>query len=96
MEDYSLLVAGLEYKVRQLIDMKNQLSVEFQETREQLATLQSENQMLKHQLGEITKQKQILEISDTIEESKDARKLKLMINEYIREIDKCIAYLKSE
>lgn len=91
-----MLVAGLEYKVRQLIDMKNQISKEFQETREQFATLQSENQMLRHQLGEITKQKQMLEISNTIEESKDARKLKLMINEYIREIDKCIAYLKSE
>lgn len=96
MEDYSLLVAGLEYKVRQLIEMKNQLSVEFQETREQFAQLRSENKQLRQQLEEITRHKQMLELSETIEGSKDGKKLKLMINEYIREIDKCIAYLKNE
>jgi len=96
MEDYSLLVAGLEYKVRQLIDMKNQLSIELQETREQLANFRSENKQLTQQLEEITKHKQMLELSETIEGSKDTKKLKLMINEYIREIDKCIAYFKNE
>jgi FtsZ-binding cell division protein ZapB len=96
MEDYSLLVAGLEYKVRQLIEMKNQLSVESQETREQFANLQSENKQLRKQLEEITRHKQMLDLSETIEGSKDVKKLKLMINEYIREIDKCIAYLKIE
>ncbi len=95
MEDYSLLVTGLEFKVRQLIEIKNSQSADIQEMKEQIETLQSENQRLKVQIEEITRQKQIIELSGSIESAKDSRKLKLKINEYLREIDKCIAYFNS-
>lgn len=95
MDDYSLLVSGLEFKVRQLIEIKNSQSADIQEMKELIGSLQSENQKLKIQLEEIIRQKQLLELSGSIEEAKDSRKLKLKINEYLREIDKCLAYFNS-
>jgi FtsZ-binding cell division protein ZapB len=96
MEDYSLLVSGLEYKVRQLIEMVNLQSAENLEMKELLDSLRVENVKLKEQLDDVTRQKQIMEIAGYVETAKDPGKLKLKINEYIREIDKCIAYFSSQ
>ncbi len=96
MEDYSLLVAGLEYKVRQLIEQKNTYFAELQKMKDKFTDLQTANAELKKQLQEITGQKQILELAAAVDGAKDPGKLKLKINEYIREIDRCIAYLNIE
>ncbi len=95
MEDYSLLVSGLEYKVRQLIEMINSQSAEILEMKELIGSLQTDKQRLQEQLDEMTRQKQILEIAGVVENAKDPGKLRLKINEYIREIDKCIAYFNA-
>jgi chromosome segregation ATPase len=96
MEDYSVLVAGLEYKVRQLIELKNSQSAELLEMREQIGFFEKENKTLKEQLEKVTEKKQLLELAGLVEASKDPGKLKWKINELIREIDKCIAYFNSQ
>jgi chromosome segregation ATPase len=96
MEDYSVLVAGLEYKVRQLIELKNSQSAEILEMREQIGFFEKENKTLKEQLEKVTEKKQLLELAGLVEASKDPGKLKWKINELIREIDKCIAYFNSQ
>lgn len=96
MEDYSVLVAGLEYKVRQLIELKNTQSAEILEMREQIGFFEKENKTLKEQLEKVTEKKQLLELAGLVEASKDPGKLKWKINELIREIDKCIAYFNSQ
>lgn len=96
MEDYSLLVSGLEFKVRQLIEMVNSQSAEILEMKELIGSLQIEKTKLNEQLGETIRQKQILEIAGAVDGAKDSGKLRLKINEYIREIDKCIAYFNSQ
>jgi len=96
MEDYSVLVAGLEYKVRQLIELKNSQSAELLEMKEQIGSLEKENIILKEQLEKVTEKKQLLELAGLVETSKDPGKLKWKINEFIREIDKCIAYFNSQ
>lgn len=95
MEDYSVIVAGLEYKVRQLIERKNSLQAEMDEMKRQLDTLRQSNEQLNQQFQEVSKSKQLLEISTAVENTGDSRKVKLLINNYIREIDRCIAYLNS-
>ena len=95
MEDYSLLVAGLEYKVRQFIEQKNIQSAELQEMKGLIVSLQEENQRLKEELKDIRSKKQMLELGQSVESAKDTKRLKLKINEYLRELEKCIAYLNS-
>ena len=96
MEDYSLLVAGLEYKVRQLIEINNSLHAELQEKKEEIQSLATENQLIKGEIQDVSRKKQMLELAGSVEEAKDPKKLKLKINEYLREIDRCIAYFNSQ
>lgn len=95
MEDFSLLVSGIEYKLRQLLGKKENLEVNLSEVTEKYESLLNENRELKKELEQAIKQIKILEISNSIHFSKDSKKMKLLINEYIREIDKCIAYLSN-
>jgi len=96
MEDFSLLVAGLEYKVRQLIEKKNAQFAEIQEMKGLIVSLQDENRRIVEELREITAKKQMLELAGAVESAKDSKRLKLKINEYLRELDKCIAYLNNQ
>jgi len=95
MEDFSVLVAGLEYKVRQLIEQKNSYKSKFDEMKGLIEFLEKENSSLKEQIENISKEREILKISGSIDESKNSKEVKLLINNYIREIDKCIAYFYS-
>jgi predicted RNase H-like nuclease (RuvC/YqgF family) len=96
MEDFSLLVAGLDYKVRQLIEKKNSQFAQIQEMEGPIVSLQKENRRLVEELKEITAKKQMLELVGAVESAKDSKRLKLKINEYLRELDKCIAYVNSQ
>lgn len=95
MEDFSVVISGLEYKVRRLIDIKSKLQIEVQGMKEELESLRKENKEIKERLLHLNKESKILSVSETIEKSKDNKQVKLMINEYLREIDRCIAYLNS-
>ncbi len=95
MKDYSLLISGLEYKIRQLVEKNNSYIAEIAERQELMDSLETENRLLKQQLDEISYKKQVLELSGHVESSRDSHKLKLKINQYIREIDKCIAFLNN-
>lgn len=95
MEDFSVVVSGLEYKIRRLIDIKSKLQFEVQEMKEELEFLRKENIRLSDGLLHLTKEKKVMELSGSIENSKNSKQVKLMINEYLREIDRCIAYLNT-
>jgi len=95
MEDFSVVVSGLEYKIRRLIEIKSKLQFEVQEMKEELEFLRKENIRLNDGLLHLTKEKKVMELSGSIENSKNSKQVKLMINEYLREIDRCIAYLNT-
>lgn len=95
MEDFSVVVSGLEYKIRRLIDIKSKLQFEVQEMKEELEFLREENHKLNDSLLQLTKENKVMELSESIDKSKNSKQVKLMINEYLREIDRCIAYLNS-
>jgi predicted RNase H-like nuclease (RuvC/YqgF family) len=95
MEDYSILIAGVEFKVRQLIEVSRKQSTELQKMKHLIESLQNENDSLQKQLSEAISKNNTEAIAKAIENAKDSKKIKLMINDYIREIDKCIAYLNS-
>ena len=87
-------LAGLERKILVLIN-------EHKSLKEQIKSLKTENQELKsgvkardEQLGNFKNQIKISKIVDNISpEDGSVSELKKKVDDYIREIDKCIAYL---
>lgn len=95
MEDYSILLSGLEYKLRKVIDIKSKLQNEVDELKKELEFLCEENRILKDMNKRLKTDNNISEISVGIEKHKNSKQVKLMINEYLREIDRCIAFLNT-
>ena len=92
-------------QLAQLDRLERQVStlvVAYQQVREELADANTLNQQLRtdvrerdRQLKERQNQENIVKLVQTIAgEPTHANELKLRLNEYIRELDKCLAYLR--
>lgn len=95
MEDYYLLVSGLEYRVRKLISEKNLLKLRVEEMEKQIVSLQEEKAVMKDEIKYLKNRNHQLTISTAIKSGKETKEVKLLINEYLKEIDKTIAYLNN-
>jgi len=93
MVDADLLVSGIDFKIRRLIEKLNTL-------KEEKKSLDNKNKELNKQITEnkqlinnLKEQNEILKITKSLEivEGKNITKKKL--NELVREIDNCIALL---
>ena len=88
------IINSIEIKIEKLIDKSNQNQLK-------LSELQKNNNILNAKLEQ--KEKEVLELQDKIKlmnisrsvdvTKEDIKATKLKINEYVREIDKCIALL---
>ncbi len=93
MKDLVTLVSGIEFKARELA---NRLNV----VENKNAQLQQENEQLRNEMNELTQKlkqleysNQIIKIAKALEGSKGSTNAKLLINELLREIDRCIGLL---
>ncbi|MDX5418647.1 MAG: hypothetical protein LPK07_16355 [Hymenobacteraceae bacterium] len=86
---------SIEDKVRKLLskhaDVQQKLAAAQEEIKFMEALLEEKEQQIKN----FQNQENIVKIVDTIAgNTANSTELKLKLNEYIREIDKCIAYLR--
>ncbi|MFD2248337.1 hypothetical protein [Pontibacter ruber] len=86
---------SIEDKLRKLLtryaDVQQRLTVAQEEIKLLEAQLEEKDQQIKN----FQNQENIVKIVDTIAgNTANSTELKLKLNEYIREIDKCIAYLR--
>jgi predicted RNase H-like nuclease (RuvC/YqgF family) len=93
MSDLSIIVTGLEYKVKKLLDLHKKIDKEN-------SILSKENYELKKKLEEkgekiieFEQKLKTIKITKAIEKGSGITDAKLKINEIVREIDKCIALL---
>lgn len=85
----------LEDKIKKLIEVYDQSLQEAKELREENAFLKSLVKNKEEEIKNFQNQFKISKIVTTLADDTHRKaELKLKINEYIREIDKCIAYLK--
>ncbi|HSZ72402.1 MAG TPA: hypothetical protein VK750_06975 [Cytophagaceae bacterium] len=85
----------LEEKIRKLIEAYDQSLLEVKELKEENAFLKSLVKNKEEEIKNFQNQFKISKIVTTLADDTHRKvELKLKINEYIREIDKCIAYLK--
>lgn len=85
--------------IRQFVEKQQQkqqqLLAENNEMKEKMQRLQAKNQELQQQLEVLESQKKILKIAKGLENDPKAKQeAKLKVNEFIKEIDKCIALLQ--
>ena len=93
MDKVSIIVSGLEYKVKKIVDLQNQTLIENQKLKQEIQNnkLIVENQ--KVIIKDLEEKLKVLKVVKTLESGKDTYQTKVKINELVREIDKCIALL---
>ncbi|NVN96262.1 MAG: hypothetical protein HXX18_13390 [Bacteroidetes bacterium] len=93
MQDLSILVSGIEFKLRKLIEQNNQLKIE---NAQLLKTQEELNNLIENQKIIINKSQEkykVLKIAKSLESSTNSFDQKIKINEILREVDKCIGLL---
>lgn len=93
MQNLTILISGIEYKLRKIITSNNLL---LQESK----IISAENEELKKiieqqniKIKELEERYRVLKIAKSIEKSTNSFEQKIKINEMLREIEKCIGLL---
>ena len=90
------LISGIEIKLNNLLTSYKKVKSTNSNLKEQNANLLSEIEQKNIEINTLKDKIKIISISKSVDASKgDIRQTKLKINEYIREIDKCIAQLNN-
>jgi predicted nucleic acid-binding Zn-ribbon protein len=93
MADTSILVSGIEYKVRKLIDHNLHLSNEVERLNDENNLLNKRIQELENNLSQLTQQINKSIIANSLEGEKEILEGRKLIGNLVREIDQCIALL---
>lgn len=80
-------------RINILLERHLQLREENRELKQENAELQDKIKEYQAKIGELDHQLKTLKLAKQADSSDDKTELKLKVNEYIREIDKCIAML---
>ena len=90
------LISGIEIKLNNLLSSYKKVKSINSNLKEENATLLSNIEQKNIEINALKDKIKIISISKSVDVSKgDIRQTKLKINEYIREIDKCIAQLNN-
>lgn len=85
----------IRQNLERLIRQNKQLTADNSDLREKMQLLQTQKQGLQQQLEVLESQKKILKIAKGLDKDPKAKQeAKLKVNEFIKEIDKCIALLQ--
>ena len=85
----------IESKLRKLLDRYTEVQQRLTSAQEEIKLLETQLDEKDQQIKNFQNQENIVKIVDTIAGNPaNSTELKLKLNEYIREIDKCIAYLR--
>ncbi len=85
----------IEDKLRKLISRYTEVQQRLSSAHEEIKLLETQLEEKDQQIKNFQNQENIVKIVDTIAGNPaNSTELKLKLNEYIREIDKCIAYLR--
>jgi chromosome segregation ATPase len=84
---------SLNEKLQQLLKQYHRLQKENEKLKEELVTARNKELETEHRIEEIQQQVNILKITSGDMSEKDKKEFEKKINQYIREIDKCISFL---
>ena len=88
------IINNIELKVGKLIEKSNQLTAEKNSLSQSNDALNAQLQEKEKQIVALQDKVKLMNISKSVDTTKeDVKATRLKINEYVREIDKCIALL---
>lgn len=88
------IINSIEVKVAKLIEKSNQLRLEKSELQKNNDNLNAKLQQQEEKIVALHEKIKLMNISKSVDTDKhDLKATRLKINEYVREIDKCIALL---
>ena len=93
MKNTSTLIAGIEYKLRKLIDKNESLKKEQQLSLQHNTELKQLTENQHKKIIELENNINLLKIAKSLEPGKGTVEAKVKINELVREIDRCIGLL---
>lgn len=93
MEDTSVLISGIEYKIKVLAERNKALLDENTLLKQQNSDLKSMVEQQQSQLKSTEEKAAILKVSKTFGSDTDRQSAKIKINELVREIDECLNLL---
>ena len=93
MKNTSTLIAGIEYKLRKLIDKNEALKKELRQNIQHLAELEQLTDNQHKKIIELENNINLIKIAKSLEPGKGTVEAKVKINELVREIDRCIGLL---
>ncbi|MBM3412809.1 MAG: hypothetical protein FJY19_05455 [Bacteroidetes bacterium] len=86
-------LARIQQKLQQLVEQQQKLRTENQTLKEKLSACTQEKDTLAAQITQLHEQITVLKINTGSLENQDKKEMEKKINQYIREIDRCIAQL---
>ena len=93
MQDLSILVSGIEFKLRKIIEQNNQLKIAntqlLKQNNELNKLIENQNKSIK----ELEEKYKVLKIAKSLESGANSFDQKIKINEMLREVEKCIGLL---
>jgi len=93
MEDASVLISGIEYKIKVLAENNKALFEENTNLKQQNSDLNKLIQEQQNELENLEEKLAILKVSKTFGSDTDRQSAKIKINELVREIDECLNLL---
>ena len=88
------IINNIEVKLGKLIEKLNQLQLEKSDLQTNNTTLKAKLQEKEQQIVTLQDKVKLMNISKSVDiDQEDVKATRLKINEYVREIDKCIALL---
>ena len=96
MASFESLYNKIEYNVKAALLKVADLQRENAELREENARLEEQRKNLLKQTEELTERLKLVVITKTVFDKKDKQETKKQINDWVREIDKCINLLTNE
>ncbi|MFA6200168.1 MAG: hypothetical protein WC679_07195 [Bacteroidales bacterium] len=93
MEDLQTLIAGIDYKIRKLLDDKRELETVIEglqaDKEEKNKIIQEQSEVINNLKEQIT----TLKLGEAIKNSSDITEVKLKINNLVRKIDRCVGMI---
>ena len=96
MADLSIIVSEIELKLRRLLDAKNELAVENRRLVEENAALENENRVLRQSTEELQNKINKSTIVNALDNEGEVEEGRKLIQELVREIDRCVSILNSK
>jgi len=96
MASFESLYNKIEYSVKTALLKMADLQRENAELKEKNARLEERQKILLKQTGELTERLKLVVITKTVFDKKDKQETKKQINDWVREIDKCINLLTNK